>query len=329
MTQLQNNETVVERPVLIIDAMNLYIRNFCVNPLMADGQHVGGIVGFLRSLNLLIETHRPKECVIVWEGGGSTRRRAIYPDYKSGRKPQKLNRFYDGEIPDTIDNKNWQVEALIATLRNLPIRQVYISDCEADDVIGYLSKYSYKDSRVVIVSSDHDYLQLVDNRISVWSPTLKSIVTKGSVKEKFGVLPHNFLVIRCFCGDASDALLGIKGLGFKTMIKRFPELASEKCIELEEIIELANSMPEKSSNVYRQVKTHANLGRMNWKLMKLDISNLSWNQVSKVNSALEAQIPSCNKLNLTRSLLKCGIKIIDVDKLCLNSSINLKMVKSV
>ena len=329
MTQLQSDETVSKRPVLIIDAMNVYIRNFCVSPLMAEGQQVGGIIGFLRSLNLLIETHRPKECVIVWEGGGSSRRRSIYPDYKGGRKPQKLNRFHDGDIPDSVDNKNWQVEALIAALKNLPIRQLYISDCEADDVIGYLSKYSYKDSRVVIVSSDHDYLQLVDNRINVWSPTLKSIVTEESVKERFGVLPHNLLVVRCFCGDASDNLQGVKGLGFKTMIKRFPDLASEKCVELEDIIDYASSMPEKSSNVYAQVKTNANLGRMNWKLMKLDVSNLSWNQVSKLNSALETQIPSCNKLSLSRTLLKCGIKTIDVDKLCLNSSINLKTVKSV
>jgi 5'-3' exonuclease len=118
---------------------------------MAEGQHIGGIVGFLQSLNLLIANHKPKECVIVWEGGGSTRRRAIYPDYKSRRRPVKLNRFHEGDIPDTVENQTWQVHVLVNAMKNLPVRQIYVSDCEADDVIGYLAKYSYKDSHVLIV----------------------------------------------------------------------------------------------------------------------------------------------------------------------------------
>ena len=132
-----------ERPVMLVDAYNLFIRNFVANPLMAEGQHVGGVTGFLQSLNSLLAAHRPKECVIVWEGGGSTRRQSIFPDYKSKRRPVKLNRFHEGEIPDTFENRNWQVRLLIHTMKNLPVRQIYVSDCEADDVIGYIAKYSY------------------------------------------------------------------------------------------------------------------------------------------------------------------------------------------
>ena len=75
------------RPVMIVDGMNLFIRNFIANPLMAEGQHVGGAVGFLQSLGSLITQHRPTECVVVWEGGGSLRRRQIFPGYKGRRKP--------------------------------------------------------------------------------------------------------------------------------------------------------------------------------------------------------------------------------------------------
>jgi len=316
-----------ERPVLLIDAYNLFIRNFCANPLMADGQHVGGVVGFLQSLNSLLSTHRPKECVIVWEGGGSTRRRDIYPDYKAKRRPVKLNRFHEGDIPDTLENRNWQVKLLIHVMRNLPVRQVYVSDCEADDVIGYLAKYSYSQSRVLIVSSDHDYLQLVDDRIMIWSPTLRAIVTRESVREKTGIWPHNLLVARCFCGDTSDALPGVKGLGLRTMVKRFPELAGDDEVHLEKIIEKASSMPDKSPKVYAQVKTSADLGRMNWKLMKLDVSNLSWHQVTKVNGAVESPVPEGNKIELIRSLIKAGIKTFDVDRLYLNATVNLKAAK--
>jgi DNA polymerase-1 len=316
-----------DRPVLLVDAYNLFIRNFCANPLMADGQHVGAVVGFLQSLNSLISTHCPKECVVVWEGGGSSRRRAIYPDYKSRRRPVKLNRFHENEIPDTVENQNWQIKLLIHVMRNLPIRQVYVSDCEADDVIGYLSKYSYSKSNVVIVSSDHDYLQLVDDRVTVWSPTLKAIVTKESVKERMGVWPQNLVTARCFCGDSSDSLPGVKGLGLKTLVKRFPELAGTDEIYIDRIIELAELAPSKSAKVYESVKNSAALARMNWKLMRLDVSNLSWNQVARVNSAVESPLPEGNKIELIRSLVKAGIKTFDVDRLYLNANINLRVVK--
>jgi DNA polymerase-1 len=292
---------------------------------MSEGQHVGAIVGFLQSLNLLIAGHRPKECVVVWEGGGSSRRRAIYPGYKSRRRPVKLNRFHEGDIPDTVENQNWQVKTLIHVMRNLPVRQVYVSDCEADDVIGYLAKYSYSDSQVLIASSDHDYLQLVDDRVTVWSPTLKAVVTRERVKERMGVPPHNLVTARCFCGDSSDALPGVKGLGLKTLVKRFPEIAGEGEVTVDRVIEIAEAAPPKSAKVYEHVKNNAALARMNWKLMRLDVSNLSWNQVARVSSAVEAPIPEGNKFELIRSLLKAGIKTFDVDRLYLNASINLKV----
>jgi DNA polymerase-1 len=312
------------RKVLLIDAYNLFIRNFVASPLMAEGQHIGGIVGFLQSLNLLIANHKPKECVIVWEGGGSTRRRAIYPDYKSRRRPVKLNRFHEGDIPDTVENQTWQVHVLVNAMKNLPVRQIYVSDCEADDVIGYLAKYSYKDSHVLIVSSDHDYLQLVNDRVTVWSPTLKSIVTKEAVKEKMGVPPHNLVIARCFCGDSSDNLPGIKGVGLKTLVKRFPELATDSVIEIDDIMSKVRSMPEKSQKIFQDMKNGENLARMNWKLMNLDVANLSWNQITRVNSSVETAIPTGNKIQLIRSLIKAGIKTFDVDRLYLNATANLK-----
>ena len=61
--------------------------------------------------------------------------------------------------------------------------------------------------------------------------------------------------------------------------------------------------------------------------MKLDVSNLSWNQVTRVNSAVEAQIPGGNKMELIRSLVKAGIKTFDIDRLYLNATVNLKVAK--
>ena len=185
-------------PVLLCDGTNLFIRNFTSSPQMSEGQHIGGVLGFLTSLGYLIDMLKPVACVIAWEGGGSSRRRAIYPGYKGGRRPQRLNRFHEGEIPDTVENRDWQLGLLIALLRFLPVRQVYVPDCEADDVIGYMARYCFKENPITIVSSDHDYYQLVNDRVNVWSPNQKKIIDENSIIEKYGIHPRNFLIARCF-----------------------------------------------------------------------------------------------------------------------------------
>ena len=79
--------------VLIIDGLNTFIRVFSVIPTTNDdGIHVGGIVGFLRSIGYTINMFRPTRVIIVFDGkGGSTRRRKIYPEYKQNRKTKKTH----------------------------------------------------------------------------------------------------------------------------------------------------------------------------------------------------------------------------------------------
>ena len=125
-----------ERPVLIVDALNLFVRHFVANPTMNEsGEHVGGFLGFLKSLGYLCERTLPKEVIVVWEGGGSPRRRAILKDYKDRRRPYKMNRYYGDEIPDTFENRNKQISLVVEALGNVPVRQIYVEDCEADDII--------------------------------------------------------------------------------------------------------------------------------------------------------------------------------------------------
>lgn len=282
---------------------------------MAEGQHVGGTLGFMSSLSALVSKHRPSRCIVAWEGGGSTRRRDIYPEYKSRRKPQRLNRFHEGDIPDTVENRDWQLKLLIACLKCVPVKQVYVSDCEADDVIGYMAKYSFRDDPVLVVSSDHDYLQLVNDRVKIWSPTLKSLVDTEWVLERYGVLPQNLCVARCFSGDSSDSLPGLKGVGVRTLVKRFPVLAGQETVSVDELVRLAKGHP--SSDKIKAIQAMidgAEVAKRNWRLMNLDVSNLSGNQVGKLSSSLEVPPPHGNKMELIRTLVKRGIKTFDIDR---------------
>ena len=225
------------RPVLIFDALNVFMRHYAANPTMSDnGSQAGGIVGFMKNIRLLCEKINPSEAIVVWEGGGSVRRRAIFKDYKLGRKPPKMNRYYEDDIPDSTQNRNYQVSLLVKLLSFVPIRQIYVGDCEADDVIGYLVKNRMKEHHTVIVSSDKDYYQLLSKNILQWSPGQKKMITPEVVKEKFGVSVTNFCTARSIIGDKSDNIDGVQGAGFKTLVKRFPELQSEEFMSVGDII---------------------------------------------------------------------------------------------
>ena len=317
------------RPIILVDAYNLFTRHFIANPAMSiHGDHVGGTLGFLKSLATLSDHLKPSEMYVVWEGGGSTRRRAIYKGYKKQKRPQKLNRFYGDDIPDTMENRSRQVSLTIELLKTVPVRQVYVSDCEADDIIAYLAKYKFADTRCVIVSSDKDYYQLLSNRIIQWSPGQKDFVTMKDVSRKFGMFPENFLVARCFCGDGSDSLPGIKGAGFKTLLKRFPELAGQEFISVSEILKLSAERGSTKSGqkikLFQNINENPEIPLRNWKLMHLGTINLAANQIQKVEGIVDTFENSGNKIKLMRTLMREGLSTFDADSFFMSLSSNLR-----
>ena len=223
---------------LLIDGLNIFIRSYCVIPtLNAGGEHCGGYLGFLRSIGSYARKFSPDEIIVIWEGGGSPRRRAVLPDYKANRKPLRLNRsdIYE-DSHDSKENFNEQLQFLTNLMINTPIKQMYVSDCEADDVIGYLAKYHLKDNDIIIASSDKDFYQLVSDRVKIYSPTKKKIIGKEDILKEFNIHPINFVTARTFVGDSSDNISGIKGIGLKTMAKRFQKLRNEEFLSHDDIM---------------------------------------------------------------------------------------------
>ena len=147
----------ISNRIIIVDAYNLFTRHYVAHPGMSkNGEQVGGVVGFFNNLLRLIERINPESVYVIWESGGSKRKRDIYPEYKNRRRPQKLNRYYE-DIPDSVRNRNFQVSLLVKLLDMFAITQIYVEDAEADDAIGYLCRYRLKNKNKIIVSSDHDF----------------------------------------------------------------------------------------------------------------------------------------------------------------------------
>ena len=303
----------MSHPIIIVDGLNYFTRHFVVNPTMSrQGHQIGGFVGFLKGLKLLNDRLNSRRVIVIWEGGGSPRRRAIFPEYKSGRRPQRLNRYYE-DIPDTYENRDYQLKLTIESLRHAPVQQIYVSDCEADDVIGYMCRHLFPGDEIVVVSSDKDLYQLIDHKVVQWSPGQKKLITPDEVREKFGVWPTNMCLIRSFVGDSSDGIPGIDGAGFKTMTKRFPLLQEKQSLLIQDVIDEASRHTGTKVQLYKNIIEHQAIVRRNWKLMHLDIANLSGDQIKKINDSVSSYSPKKNKLEMMRLLIREGVQDFDVD----------------
>ena len=282
--------------VLIIDGLNTFIRVFSVIPTTNDnGTHIGGIVGFLKSIGYTINMFRPTRCIIIWDGkGGSSRRRKMYPEYKAKRKTNiRLNRAYDFEtIEEERANMIRQIQRTIEYLDFLPITMLSIDNVEADDIIAYTAKQVLTDSKVTIMSSDKDFLQLVDDRISVWSPTKKKLYKPEQVMEEYGIPSHNLLMYRIFDGDKSDNINGVRGYGLKTVLKKLPFLQEDKQFSVDDAIKESSELEE-----------HRELMERNFDLMQLHNVNISASAKTKTIDKMREPIPNLDKVTFKKMFL--------------------------
>ena len=219
--------------VLLVDGFNTFIRSFSVNPsLNEDGAHVGGLVGFLKSIRYTINKFKPTRCIIVFDGKNSSKpRQKIYPQYKAGRKIRsRLNRLVDwgGGPHDERESMQMQLKRLVEYLECLPLTIVSIDNLEADDIMSYICNLVLKESKFTIMSADKDFYQLVDDRVKLYSPTKKIVYDRELIKKEFGVYPQNVLTCRVVDGDQSDDIHGVRGIGVKTLLKELPHLVEDR-----------------------------------------------------------------------------------------------------
>ena len=280
----------VNNRVLIVDGLNLYLRAFAVNGALNDnGVPVGGLTGFLRSLAYAIREVNPTRVIIVYDGsGGSQRRRKLCPDYKSNRKPGKRITRWDAfkNVTEEKEAMKIQFSRLLDYLDFLPVNVISIDRIEADDTIAYIA-HTLMNEDVTIMSSDQDFLQLVNERITVWSPTKKKFYTPRMVINDYGVPAHNFLMYKVLMGDKSDNIEGVKGLGPKKLPKIVPDLLTHNTLDLDFILEHAGKGEEPMHK--RIVESETQL-KINEELMDLKNPPISGELKLQITRLIEAPI---------------------------------------
>ena len=279
--------------IMVVDAMNMLIRSFSLLKAMnPDGTHIGGIVGFLRSLGYVTRIFDPTRVIVVWDGkGGSANRKNINPDYKAQRATARITHW------GLYDTKQQEMEALIGQLLRvqeylecLPVAQVQMEKLEADDIMAYIAKQSSnsKVKKCTIISSDKDFLQLVDDTVEVYAPVKKKTFTKDNIFDELKVLPENYNIVKALLGDNSDNLKGVKGLGIKTIVAEFPKLLKEET-NLDYIFKVAEEKLEGKKIFSKIIHNWKNV-EDNFLMMDLHDTSLDESEVEVVMEIMKTKV---------------------------------------
>jgi DNA polymerase-1 len=258
----------------------------------SDGIHVGGISGTLLSIGHAIKFINPTRVIVVFDGkNGSQKRRQLYPEYKSNRKVKiRLNR---SEEVEKQDNQLEQLLRLLQYFEILPFTVITLDSTEADDVVAYIA-HDYLKEQVFIMSSDKDFLQLVDDRVHIWSPTKKKLYYTADVFEQYGVYPCNFPLYRAVTGDASDNIKGVDGIGDKTLLKKFPLISQDTQLSIDSLVEFAANSGK--GKVFETVTKSKELLELNYSLMQLTESNISMQNKMKIIDFMQKKPDKTAKL---------------------------------
>ena len=214
--------------LVLIDGKSVFYRGYyAMGPLsLSDGTPTGGVYGFAAIAMEIVQKLNPTKVVVAWDSKSSTsRRRAIYPEYKAGRvKPG--DDFYT------------QIPLLEELIHDLGWNFVEIDNYEADDIIGTLSRQADEtldstgqcEYETYIISSDLDMLQIVDENTHMWR-ILKGFsnieqINVAEVEAKYGIKKSQFLDLKSLKGDSSDNIPGVPGIGEKTAAKLLNEYGS-------------------------------------------------------------------------------------------------------
>ena len=255
--------------LVLIDGSGYIFRAFYALPPMSrsDGTPVNAVFGFTSMLLKLSEDMSGDHLLVVFDAARKTFRNEIYKDYKANRS----------EPPDELIP---QFSLIRDSTDALGLVSLEIEGFEADDIIASFVKLAKEiNMESLIVSSDKDLMQLVQNGVSLHDPMKNIDIGSNQVFEKFGVTPDKVVDVQALAGDASDNVPGVPGIGIKTAALLINQFGS-----LESLLKNTSNIPQNKRR--ESLINNAEMARISKLLVKLDqdvplpisIKDLEWKE---------------------------------------------------
>ena len=207
----------MSKKILLIDGNSMANRAFyaTMGRMMKTptGISTNAVYGFFQIMFKTIEEEKPDKIIVAFDISSSEKRTKIFSEYKAGRH----------KAPEDLTMQFPIIKELLKTM-NIPIVQK--DGIEADDILGAIAKKEgKKGNKIIILTGDRDYFQLVDINVNIRYP--KTIMGKTEyiiydnykINEEYGLIPEKLIEVKSLMGDASDNIPGVKGIGEKTALK--------------------------------------------------------------------------------------------------------------
>ena len=218
---MSENHNTDENEIYLVDGSGFIFRAYfamaysrqkpMTNP---DGVPVSAVFGFTNMLLKLLNDYHAPYMAVVFDTKKKTFRNDIYPEYKANR---------DAPPDDLVP----QFPLVRDATRAFDIPALELDGYEADDLIAtYCRLAKEQGKKVVIVSSDKDLMQLIDEDVRLLDPMKNKFMGLKDVEEKFGVTPDKVIDVQSLTGDSVDNVPGVPGIGPKTASQLINEYGS-------------------------------------------------------------------------------------------------------
>ena len=296
--------------LILIDGSGYIFRAFYGLPSMTNenGVPVNAVFGFTKMLLKLIDDFKPIYVAVIFDVARKTFRNDLYDLYKANRSdpPEEL-------IP--------QFSIIREATNAIGLPVVEMEGFEADDLIATYSNIAQKtNKKVIIISSDKDLMQLVDDNTILFDPMKQYWINDEQVFEKFGVYPNRVIDVQSLAGDSSDNIPGVPGIGIKTAAELINQYG-----DLEQLLTKASEI--KQNKRRENLIEYADQARLSRSLvtLKIDVPVKSKIDEFKIESVLELNklIPFL-KVHGFKSLLNKyeNIEIQEINEVTKISNIN-------
>ena len=317
-----------EKPfyTLLLDMNSIMKMSLVDKRINSKRQEYGMIYQTLLQIKMQLQRRDYSFCYAMYDGDNSGQLRYnLYHEYKANRDKHYAKTDYDKKINDYCrkvieysknkkqsnpnssedDDENFerQREVIFRCLEELFCRNCIFDDVEGDDLIAYYVSHKKPNEKILIVSGDRDLTQLISDDVSIYVTQLKKEINPQNHIKEIGYTHENVLLKKILCGDSSDNIKGIKGMGENTFFKLFPEAITKKLslddilVQTEKLIEERATNKKKPLIVTENIINRVTLGsqgknifEINDKIINLSNPLLTDEAISDMNDIMYAPL---------------------------------------